>query len=275
MKYLLALLLLVFSNDLFCQKEYDDEVFAQALIYQQTYEFSKAIETYTELLAKDTVYEAYYNRGMCYLVLQKNALALNDLLIALPQFDDDFFLNHMIAGAYMLLDDYKNATLFFDRALKYGLVPDAFEASHIGTCYYFDNQPDSAMKYLEMAFEEDVLNTRALTNMGWVYLENGSYEKAKTMFEKCLSIEKDNPSYLNNLGFAYFKLGDIDKGKELILKSKELDDQNSFVYRNLALIYKEQGKRKKACKNYQIALSLNIVQKWGEKYVKELIGYCE
>jgi tetratricopeptide (TPR) repeat protein len=277
MKVILSIILILFvGNLIYAQKSISNKEFEKALELQKENKYTEAIDLYKEILSKkNVVFEAYYNRGMCYLAINENKLALNDFKIAISAFDKDLLLNHMMAAAYMLLNDYGNAVLYFDKSLNYGLVLTAYEASHIGTCYYFNQQPDSAKRYFNITIAKDKNNIRALTNLGWIYLEEGSFNDAKDMFERCLSIEKNNPNYLNNLGLAYFKLGNIDKGFELISKSKELDENNAFVFRNLALIYKYKGDKEKSCFNYQKALELNIVQNWGEKYVEELIEYCK
>jgi len=277
MRSIFSIILLFFVfNFTFAQQYVKNKKFISAYELQNKYEFAEAIDAYSVLLKKrKTKYEAYYNRGMCYLALDKTNLALDDFEIALKKFEDYVQLNHMIAATYMYLNDNANAVLYFEKAISYGLEPDAYIASHIGTCYYLNQQPDSAKKYLNIAVEINRHDVLSYTNLGWVYLEEGKYWKAKDMFDRSLAIDDTNPSHYNNLGLAYFRLGDIDQALELILKCKEMDEGNSFVYRNLALIYKAQGDKEKSCENYQKALDLNIIQQWGSKYVEELIDYCK
>jgi tetratricopeptide (TPR) repeat protein len=276
MKVIASILFFLFPlNLLFAQKSIADKKFTEVLEHQKRHDFSIAIDGYTKIIQKDTVYEAYYNRGMCYLALMENRLALNDFNLVISKFENDLLLNHMMAAAYMLLNDYDKAIIYFNKSLKLGLPLTAHEASHIGNCYYFNQQLDNAKKYYNSALVLDANNIISLTNLGWIYLEEHDYKEAKVMFEKCLSIEKNDSKHLNNLGLAYFKLGEIDKGFELITKSKQLDSNNAFVFRNLALIYKHKGDKENSCFNYKKALELNIIQEWGKKYVEELIEYCK
>jgi tetratricopeptide (TPR) repeat protein len=257
------------------QKKPLKKEFKKAFALQEKEEFKKAIKVWTKTIDKDPSSEAYYHRGMCYMVINEHLLAMRDFLEALPAYPESMFLHHVIAGTYLNLDQNEKAAQFFEKAIQLGLVPNAYDASHIGTCYYFTNRLDSAAKYLEIALEGDALDNMALNNLGWVYLEKEDYVNAKRLFERLLEVENRSAVSLNNLGFIYHKLGDNEKARSMIMEAKSMEPENSFVYRNLAYIYQSEGDKEQACKNLEKAISLHIIERWGMKYVEDLIPYCE
>lgn len=268
---LLSFFLILFSFSI-GQNNYQSD-FEVAKTFGQEGKYLKAIAVYDQIIESYGMdYAAHYNRGLCYFSLQKNKEALQDFEIAYAVYADNARLNALIGNCYFELEEPQLAIQFLTKA-KMLSNEDLGTDFFIGSIYYFEEQYDSAIVFLHKALEINPNNDEALNNLAWSYLDS---DPAQSCHYFNLAFEKDSLNYLNtnNLAYAHLLCGNLEETKKYLFKSQKLNAKNSFLYRNFALYYQALGEKKKSCKNLQKAIELNIIEEWGEKYVQELIDYC-
>ena len=110
------------------------------------------------------------------------------------------------------------------------------------------------------------LETTALINLGWVSIQNESYDEAVDWFRPAyrsaveLGAEDSAQSAAGNLAWAYFKLGDKDRALEMTLDAEDhaarLGDKRIELkcLSNVGYYYQDRGDLTGAAKAYQAAL---------------------
>jgi tetratricopeptide (TPR) repeat protein len=110
----------------------------------------------------------------------------------------------------------------------------------------------------------------AYMNIGFQLTNMEQYKESIWYFDKTLELMTDDAYTYNNRGYAKFKLNDFDGALDDINKSLKLNSANSYAYRNRGLVYLAQGKQKKACEDWNIAMSKGFTSMYG-KEVEELL----
>ena len=143
------------------------------------------------------------------------------------------------------------------------------------------NSPPRTYADYQLRFWNEVLKSKpndpgALTNVGFVYLEDDQEKKAEEYFLKAL---KNDPKYvpaLYNLGVYYKKNDNIKKAVDnLVNASKYAEDGNKYLaFFTLGEIYQEQEDFDKAIDSYVKSIEdedqiWNSHQKLGEIYEKQ------
>lgn len=101
------------------------------------------------------------------------------------------------------------------------------------------------------AFPESL---RALNNMGFVQIELGKLDEAKTSLDKALTLNDSHPVVLNNLGVIALKKNEIEKAEGLFNKATEAGDA---VQNNLGIVYIIKGEYANAITKFGAAESFN------------------
>ena len=83
------------------------------------------------------------------------------------------------------------------------------------------------------ALKNDENNTAYIDTLGWVLYKKGNAQEALKNILKAVNNGGDDPVLLDHLGDVYFKLGEIDKAKSMWQKSLELDKNNISVKKKL------------------------------------------
>lgn len=77
----------------------------------------------------------------------------------------------------------------------------------------------------------------AFNNQGYMYLEQGLWDKAIIELTKAREMQPKFAFPLNNLGYAYLMTDRIEEGVEMIEKSLKLDKYNYYAVRNIGIYY--------------------------------------
>jgi tetratricopeptide (TPR) repeat protein len=123
---------------------------------------------------------------------------------------------------------------------------------------YFDGFEDGALVFL-------------MNRIGWLYIDQGDYNKALYFYEKSLLIAKkvygeeheNTVAVYSNVALAYYDQGDCEKALEyygcaLEIYEKLNKDHPSFAttYNNMAAVYYNQGDYDEALEYYEYALEI-------------------
>ena len=106
------------------------------------------------------------------------------------------------------------------------------------------------------------------TTVGWMYLCQSNYKKAKQLNKKALLVSKEignrerEAVCYTNLGVVYQSVGEYEKAREHLEKSlairKEIGDRNgeAACYTNLGVVYKSVGEYEKAREHLEKSLAI-------------------
>ena len=112
------------------------------------------------------------------------------------------------------------------------------------------------------------LKTTALSNLGWVSLQNEHYDEAvdwsQSAYRSALELDAEDQAQasLGNLGWAYFKLGDKEQALELFLDAERRAEKIGDIRFELkwltgaGYVYRDAGDLARAVKAYQQSLDL-------------------
>ncbi len=169
-----------------------------------------------------------------------------------------FFL--MIVAAlssksYAVTRNYVNEETLWKDVLKNN--PEAFIAyNNLGTIYRDKGSYDKALSMFQKAVELRPDDTFHYSNLGSVYGLMGEPAKAVPLFKKAIELHPDRIGAYNNLGIAYISLGKYDKAIDISEKTLELWPENAASYDNLAVAYYHKKDYPKAVQNCESALAL-------------------
>lgn len=97
----------------------------------------------------------------------------------------------------------------------------------------------------------------ALARKAKTNLQNGNYEKARSLYTQALALNRQNSLALSGLGELHFELGQYKKAERYMRQALQLRPQNSRYHGMLGNIMYKQGKIEQAVSEYRKALKLN------------------
>jgi TolB-like protein len=158
-----------------------------------------------------------------------------------------FYSNYLLASG-----KFHEAQVFTENAFNQNSRSqgDLFE---MALTYYFDNQPERALKTIETATQlyPDTFNLPMISIKLWDYL--GKYDSIISLVEENMEGKKLNdlnPFYLGHIGIAYFKAGNKSKSSEYLnellnrIRKSPVGSPSFFA----AALYTAEGESDKAIK---------------------------
>lgn len=275
MNKLLLSLLIVFCS-LSVSAQTLEESVQKGVEFHRNGQYTKAIKSYSNVLLKDSSrLNIWINRGMCYALSGNHKKSLEDLHYALSISANKAEILVLMGNVFSYDKQFRNAKNALQRALKSGAKFNFEDYFNLGTAYYFLGESmDSAILYLEISKNLKPELSLANNNLAWAYLDIDP-EKSCFYFNEAYIKDTLDAVNINNLGYSHLLCGNLEVAYGFLEKAEKLDKKNSFIYRNFGLYYKLKDDKKLACKYMQKALNLNIVEVWGEGYIKELLDYCQ
>jgi len=189
--------------------------------------------------------EAYKSIAMLYIEYQQPIKAIETIKSAIDNesIEKDYSYFYIIATAYMLQKDHKNASIYLEQALKYNPEHVAIMNS-LAVCYMNSNQTDKVLPVLNKAYELDENNSLTIYNLGVYYQTLENYKKALEYFQKSYNLEP-TITMLSSLANCAMNSGEFSLAATL--------------YRNLVMAYPNNT-------NYRVAYieALEISQDYKE-----------
>jgi Flp pilus assembly protein TadD len=103
-------------------------------------------------------------------------------------------------------------------------------------CFFKSAQYDKARQDWDRLKETKYAYV-ACNNQGYMYLEQGLWDKAIIELTRAREMQPKFAFPLNNLGYAYLMTDRIEEGVEMIEKSMKLDKYNYYAVRNIGIYY--------------------------------------
>lgn len=204
--------------------DFDDAVYLQTRIYQESEEKDKAIALLRKHIAKESG-----RRPLFY------------ALLASLYYDnkDDHAALSLLEAAVSIYPD--NAQLFF----QYGLILDK------------KGMEEQAMDKMVKVLELQPDHAEALNFIGYTWADkNIRLKEALEYLEKAVALKPDNSYILDSLGWVYYRLGDFQRAVKELNRSLELEPDDPHIYDHLGDAYNSLGNTGKALEYYQKALQM-------------------
>ncbi|MDX1586370.1 MAG: protein kinase [Balneolaceae bacterium] len=157
-----------------------------------------------------------------------------------------------LAGVYAAMGESDKAVQTYKKAIE--SKPDYWEGHKDLAIHYLGNGDfENAIAQFETVTRLTPKNSTAFSNLGAAYLYDGQNDKAREMFVKSMSLEK-NPVAANNLAYLYFTGGKYKQAAEMYEVVLQ-DYPNRYQYwGNLAVAYEYSGEKKRSNEAYHTAI---------------------
>jgi len=94
-------------------------------------------------------------------------------------------------------------------------------------------------------------NTRALFNLGLIYLESAQWKQASDLLQQLINKEPNNAEAHNNLGQAWSGLKKWEKAKASFVRAINIDQQYALAHVNKSLLLLRQGEFSEGWKEFE------------------------
>ncbi len=103
-----------------------------------------------------------------------------------------------------------------------------------------NNQPDSAIAYLQKASAIAKDHPKVMTNLARAYVDIKEFEKAQHLVDRAISKDSSDADAYRVKGRIMQSVGNQDQAIDAYQRSLELDSDNPYAHNNLALVYIQQ-----------------------------------
>jgi tetratricopeptide (TPR) repeat protein len=140
-----------------------------------------------------------------------------------------------LAANYSLMGNYKKSEEYYLKANAIN-PQNKYFIQQLGEVYYNDNKWDKAMKYYQIAIENDT-SFQLLKQIGRCYEEQNNYDSAVFFYQKAISV---NPSdFISNyrLSNLFTEKKEYDKALPVVIDYLEIDSLNLRMLKLAGLCY--------------------------------------
>ncbi|MEW5959403.1 MAG: tetratricopeptide repeat protein [Chloroflexota bacterium] len=243
----------------------------------------EALPYFSQAITLDpTLYQAYHNRGVIYMLQGSYEQAVLDFNKAIDIKADVADIYAQRGFSFKELGHLDKALADFDKAL--GLDPDAVYVYYYRAVLYQDSaDPDQALaaynRFIELSPEFPI----AYFNRALIYVDAGDYEPALADYQKALAVDTQQEYEILiklNLGWTYYLTGDyetaieidqavLDAYQDLGPDHPEFFNLSAIRY-NLALALLAAGQLERAETAYDMALSRGAIPPLIEAAIADL-----
>ena len=202
-------------------------------------EYFESIKWYTESIKKQKEFsDAYYNRGLVYLQLEKNDEAFADFTTAYaldPKFAPALF---KLAETLQNLEKYDLALTESAKLIK-NFPDSAANWTLHGNIQMQKEMWNESMVSYDRALSIDSLSVETMINQGVVYQELNQLDLAEKMFKRALRQGKYQDLIYNNLGYVEIQRMHWELAKQYVQKALAVDPKNPLYVKNWDRIQKK------------------------------------
>lgn len=192
--------------------------------------------------------------GYCYAKLKDFTKAIEYNLMATELDSNNMVAYNNLAGAYVELDDYKNAIPNYKKAIKLDPLPGTY--NNLGNSLNELKEYEKAIEMYKMSIQIDS-HSLAYGNLARTYLKLKKYENAKLNYSKAIEFNQTDYQLYNGLATSYVLLDDFQNAEINYLKALDLEPDSVSVNNNLGNVYSVVLDYEKAKKYHRIALNLS------------------
>lgn len=161
----------------------------------------------------------------------------------------------MKAEMHLRLEQITDATISFDKALRFGGNPDI--AARLAYCYIQNNQITKGIYYYEFALKYEPDHYDALSNLAAVYQNNSRSNDALKLLEHARTIYANDPILLNNLAYTMVHLGRTRKATEYYYEALRMAPAHPLILYNLSVCLAQKGNWQEGIDNLNQLLEID------------------
>ena len=191
-----------------------------------------------------------------YLAVQKPDSALSEYLRLYDLDGGNLQILDRAAGMMTMNNYFDQALTLYRKILPFQPDNDRIIYS-IGSVFLQLNNADSAVVYLENAYEKNPANVQYRLALAFMYNRRGRYTEAENLLRGGLEIAPNDNRLMNVLGSVLQAQQRYDEALEILYKSIEIDSMNIQPYITIGFIYDEQHELEKAVNIYNRALKID------------------
>lgn len=183
----------------------------------------------------------------------QNALLEAGPLIDKPYSEDSYLY---IANLYRKLGRLDDATEMLERAIKQ--YPEQADLLFtMGVYLEQSGDIDRCIEYMKETIALDQSYSSAYNYIGYIYAERGeNLKEAEALLLKALELKPGEGAYLDSLGWVYFQQGKFDKALKMLLQASEKIATDYVVWEHLGRVYEKKSKFNQALEAYRKAYDL-------------------
>lgn len=122
-------------------------------------------------------------------------------------------------SSHFLLKEYHKALETYQELINYDLSEESDVYLNMGKCYECLNDPLNASAYYLKSYESDKNNTKALINLGGLFLELHDFEMSYHYLYMAMKIDKEDAELNYTLAYLMFQKNELNKAIRYINKA--------------------------------------------------------
>ena len=216
---------------------------------------------------------AYYNKGLCY-------MALNQEDLAIECYNESIKINPKNENAH-----FKLGKILYDQEKKEESIQQFYEAFkangnnyyatyNIAKCYMDLKKYENALEWFNQTLKIDKHYYFSWLNKGRVLFEMKKYDEAIESFKKSIQLNKSKSIGYYYMGQCYYTLKNYEEGKKFLDECIKMDNEHYKARFLLAKIYEKEKKYKDAIKLLRDALKINENYYEAQDLLISLEDYC-
>ncbi len=107
----------------------------------------------------------------------------------------------------------------------------------LGLKYFKDNDLPQAVKYWELALEQDKNQSEIHSVLGNAYKMLNDYERSSELLHQAVNLEPNNFKYLYNYGLILYEQGKIEQALKVLNQARELEPDNAELLNDIGVMY--------------------------------------
>jgi tetratricopeptide (TPR) repeat protein len=249
-----------FNNALNLDSRLAEAYYNRGIIFIIKKEYEKGIRDCTDALKlKPNYVKAYNSRGLAYLSLGYPDRALADVNKALALDDRDQDAYHSRGVVYNELGNFEAANADFGRAYLLGYSGVSLWLNW-GTALIKLGQYEAALDRLSQAvqYEQEGDIAKAYARRGFAYLQlgEGNYRQARADLEKAISLDAQLLEAHSNLGLLEARLSNYDEAVKRYTVALKIDPNHVGTRYNMAIAYIRLERLQEAREQFESIMKL-------------------
>lgn len=195
-----------------------------ALSYFQLEDYVKAEKKLLPLVEKDPGdAELTYTLARNYLEMGYEDKAIPYYVKAVQLNDNKSNWLFELGLLYYNNNNFKNAVLFFNKAVEKGYVTNNDFNENLGFAYLYSGEYEKGEKLLLEIYEHRPGEKDILRDMAQAYYDSRKYDKSLELCQKLLEADKNDGKALYQAGMCFQKKGQVERGQKMCDRAIELD----------------------------------------------------
>jgi tetratricopeptide (TPR) repeat protein len=184
-------------------------------------------------------------KAMSYYQLEDYVKAEKGLLEVLRSVPDDAILNYTIAKTYLEMDAEQKAYPYFKKAIELDTNKVSWMVEFADENYEGRHYKDAALYYNKALEHGYVANNDFNTDLGFSYLYSGEYKKGEDLIKAVIEKNPGKKELYRDVADAFSNRKMYDKSLEYCQKLLELDPKDAKALYQAGIYFQKKGDKEK------------------------------